>query len=333
MHMRNRNLQRRIDAMIREGHLDQGESAFFLRGLEDVDRQAYMRRFPSLLARQVIPTFMSVAAWASVYTWREWTPVGSAKIIANAADDLPMNDVTGQEFSQMIKDVGNGYMYSLKEIKKSAADGTPLDATRAEMARMTTEQLIDQILATGNATNKLQGVLSLDSTALPASSRVTTFTFANKAASGTKAWGTLAAPVATGKEVAADLIGIASKIVEDTKGIWSQVNIVLPIAQYNYAASTTLNAINNTTALEFALKSGFISSIRPWYMCAGAGAAGADRLAAFPSDPIVLGGIVPQEWTPMPPQQKNLAYIVNAVASVGGVVCRYPIACRYGDGL
>jgi hypothetical protein len=316
-----------------QNRLDQGESAYFLRGLEQVDQKAYMRRFPQLIARQVIPTFESVAAWASVYTWREWTPTGSAKIIGNAADDLPMNDVTGQEFSQMIKDVGNGYMYSLKEIKKAAAENLPLDSMRAEIARMSTEQLIDQLLATGNSANKLQGVLSLDSTALPSASRVGTYTLANKAASGLKAWGTLAAPVATGKEVAADLIGLASKIVEDTKGVWGQVNIVLPIAQYNYAASTTLNAINNTTALEFAQKSGYIASIRPWYMCSGAGASAADRMAAFPSDPIVLGGIVPQEWTPTAPQQKNLAFVINAVASCGGVVCRYPIACRYADGL
>jgi hypothetical protein len=61
--------------------LDQGESAFFLRQLEQIDQKAYMRRYPALIARQVIPTFESVAEWAHVYTWREWTPDGSAKFI------------------------------------------------------------------------------------------------------------------------------------------------------------------------------------------------------------------------------------------------------------
>lgn len=320
------------NARVHQNRLDQGESAFFLRGLEQIDQKAYMRRFPALQARQVIPTFESVEQWASVYTWREWTPVGSAKIIGNAADDLPMNDLTGQEFSQMIKDVGNGYMYSLKEIKKAAAMNTPLDSSRAETARMTTEQLIDQLLATGNATNNLRGVLSLDSTSIPVAQRVGTFTLGTKAAGGI-AWGTLVAPKATGREVANDLIGFASKIVEDTKGIWSSLNIVLPIAQYNYAASTPVNSINPTTALQAALAAGFIASIRPWYMCSGVGAGATDRMAAFPSDAAVLGGIVPQEWTPLAPQQKNLAFTVPCVASCGGVVCRYPIAMRYADGL
>lgn len=316
-------------------HLDAGESAYFLRQLEFVDQQAYKRRFPSLIARQVIPTFISVAEWAQVYTWREWTPNGGAKFMQNASDDLPSVDVTGAEFSQVIKDCGNSYQYTFKEIKASAATGVALDGMRAETSRTAVEQLLDQTLAIGGTVagqGKLQGILSLDSTSLPASSRVGTYTLGTKAAGGTS-WGTLAAPKATGQEAANDVIGMCSKIVEDTKGIWSSLNVVLPIPQYNYLASTRLNAINDTTALEFCLKSGFVAGIKPWYMCTGAGSGAVDRMAAFPSDPMVVGGIVPMEWTPQAPVIKNLAYIVNCVASCGGVVCRFPVACRYADGL
>lgn len=312
--------------------LDAGESAFFLRELEQIDQKAYMRRFPALIARQIIPTFESVAQWAHVYTWREWTPYGSAKIIANAADDLPMNDIAGKENSQIIKDVGNSYGYSLKEIKQAAAMNVPLDAMRAQTARQSAEQFIDKVLATGDADNGLYGILNLDATSITAANRVATYTLSTKAAGG-KTWGTLAAPNATGREMANDLIGLASAIVSATKGIWSKVRIVLPIDQYNLASATPVNALNDVTALEVALKSAFIESITPWYQAAGAGAGGLDRMAAFPADPIVLGGIVPMEWTPQPPQQRNLAFVVPCIASVGGVVLRYPIAMRYADGL
>jgi hypothetical protein len=291
-----------------------------------------MRRYPELIARQVIPTFESVAAWAHVYTWREWTPVGSAKFVSNAADDLPSVEITGKENSQMIRDIGSSYQYSIKEIKQAAAMNLPLDAMRAETCRTGTEQLIDKTLATGAADQGLFGILNLDSTALPAANRVGTYTIGTKAAGGLT-WGSLAAPNATGQEVANDLIGLASKVVETTKGIWSRLNIVLPIPQYNYAASTRLNAINDTTALEFALKSQFIASVRPWYLCTGAGAGAVDRMACFPSDPMVLGGIVSQEWTPHAPQQRNLAFVVPTTAACGGVVCRYPVAMLYADGL
>lgn len=322
----------RYDDARHQDRLDQGESTNFLRQLEDIDKRAFMRRFPDLIARQVIPTFENVAAWASVYTWREYTQNGAAKFIADLADDLPSNDVVGQEFSQMVRDCGNSYKYTVKEIKKAAATGFPLDQTRGETARMSCEQLIDQTLATGNALQKLNGVLSLDSTSIAAANRVGVLTPSTKAAGGT-AWGTLLAPKATGQEVANDVIGAVSKVVSDTKGIWSRLSVVMPIDQYNYAAATRLNAINDTTALDFILKNANVASVRPWYACTGAGSGAVDRMALFPSDPMVMGGIVPQEWTPQAPQQRNLVYVINCLASCGGVVCRYPIAVRYMDGI
>lgn len=312
--------------------LDAGESAFFLRELEQIDKRAFMRKFPELKARQIIPTFESVAAWAHVYTWREWTPYGSTKIIANAADDLPMGDVTGAENSQIIKDLGNAYGYSLKEIRNAAAMNTPLDALRAQTMRQSFEQKVDSILAKGDADNKLNGILALDAASIPAANRVASVAPSNKTAGGTT-WGTLLAPNATGQEIANDLIGLASQIVSDTDGIWSRFRIALPIDQYNLAAAARINDVNNTTALQFALANGFIESIVPWYQCKSAGAGGTNRALCLPPDPIVLGGIVPMEWTPQPPQQRNLAFVVNCMGSCGGVVCRYPVAMRYMDGI
>lgn len=315
-----------------QARLDAGESAFFLRQLEDIDVKAYQRRYPALIARQVIPTFQSVADWAHVYTWREWDKNGSAKVIANAADDLPMADVTGAEFHQGIKLLGAAYGYDIREIKAAAAMGLALDSMRAEACRYAVEQQIDQILATGDADSKLFGILNQDSTNIAAANRVGLYTLGTKAAGGT-AWGTLAAPKATGQEVANDIIGMCSALVESSKGVWNSFRVVLPIEQYNYAAATRLNAINDTTALEFALKSAHVESITPWFRCKTAGGSSATRMAAFPGDADVLGGIVPMEWSPQPVQLRNLKYVVNTIASCGGVVCRYPVAMSYADGL
>ncbi len=313
--------------------LDAGEAWTFLRQLEDIDKKAYMRRFPQLKARQIIKTFQNVAAWAAAYTWREWTPAGKAAIISNASDDLPMSDITGKENSQVIKDLGGAYGFTLKELKWSAATGTPIDNMRAITARLAMEQLIDAILAKGSADAGLFGVLNLDSTAITSANRVTSYVLSTKAASGSTKWGTLAAPVATGQEVANDLIGFASDVVSKSKGIISRVRIALSIDGYNYAAGTRINAVNDTTALEFALKSSFIESIDPWYQCTATAANGTDdRMVAIPSDvDDVIGGIVPMEWTPQPVQQKNLAFVVPCIAACGGVVCRYPILMRYAD--
>lgn len=320
-----------FEALTHQDRLDAGETATFLQELVDIDKTAYMRKFPALIARQVIPTFMSVAAWAQSVEWREWAPNGQAKFIQNSSDDLPMVDVTGKAFVQIIKDLGLGYMYTLKEVQAFTRSGTPLDAMRAQTARQGTEQLIDSTLARGSTVEGLKGVLALDSTAIPAADRVALVTPSTKSAGGT-AWGTLLARKATGREMADDVLGVAAKVVDDSNGIFSQVNVVMPIGQYNVASETQVNSLMSTSALEVMQKSELIASVRPWYQCKGAGGSGADRIAFFPSDPQVLAGIVPQEWTPQAPQQRNLAFVINALASCGGVICRYPLGLRYMDG-
>lgn len=320
------------DALTHQIHFDAGETANFLQELTDIDKQAYMRRFPALIARQVIPTFISVGEWAHSYEWREWTPNGKAKFIQNAADDVPLVDVTGKAFSQIIQDLGLGYSYTLKEVKAFTKTGVPLDALRAQTARQGTEQLIDSILARGAVDKGLYGVLNLDDTTIAAANRVALVTPANKAATGLPGWGTILAPKATGREIANDILGAAAKVVDDSNGIFSQVNVVMPINQYNVASETQVNALNSTSALEIIKKSELILSVRPWYQCKGAGASATDRIAFFPTDPQVLGGIVPSEWTPQAAQQKGFAFVIAAIASCGGVVCRYPLGLRYMDG-
>lgn len=316
-----------------ELRLDTGESAAFLRQLEDIDTQAYMRRYPAFKARQIIKTFRSVPEWASSTTWREWDGVGQAKVITDHADDLPMVDVFGKEFNQPIKDLGLAYGYTIKEIKQSVATGTPLDAMRAQTCRRGIEMQIDDLLAFGSAELGINGVLKLDSTAIPAANRVTLYTLGTKAAGGV-AWGTLAAPKATGQEAANDVIGLCASLVTSTKQLWESFDVVLPIDQYNYLASTKLNPFSSITALEFVLSSAFVRSVTPWFKCAGAGGSATDRMMALPAgDAEVLAGLVPMEWSPQGPQLRNMKYVVNTIASCGGVICRYPVALKYADGL
>lgn len=305
--------------------LDAAESAFFLRQLEAVDQQTYEVRYPALRARSLIPTQPNIPDWARVYTWREYDKFGTAKFIANTADDLPRADAKGAEASKIIKPLGASYGYDIFEVKAAAAMGTPLDAMKANACRYAIENKVDSVLALGDTKHNLQGLLSLTST--------TSFTVGTKQAGGLT-WGTLAAPNATGDEVAADLMGIVSNLVDATKGLWARFKIVLPIKQYNYAAQKRLGSNSDTTALRFALdNSPFIESIEPWYRCSGAGAGATDRMVAYPLDPMVLAGIVPMEYTPMPVQQENLEYIINAIATCAGVVARYPVAISYGDGI
>jgi hypothetical protein len=304
--------------------LDAAESVWFKRQLEFVDKNVYETVFPENKARSLIPTQPGIPDWAKVYTWRMFDRFGKAKIGANMADDIPRADRSGAEASKVIKPVVAAYGWDIFEIKASAATGVPLDAMKAMAARFAIETEIDSILASGNAAHGLEGLLNITS--------ANTFTLGTKAAGGVT-WA-----VATADELAADLFGITTKIVNDMKSaggpMFSRFNIVLPIDKYALIATKRMGNAAETTVLQFVLKnSPWIENIEPWYHCTGAGAASTDRMVAYPKNPLVIAGIVPMEYSTQPPEQRNFEYVVNAMATCGGIVCRYPIAVAYADGL
>src|SRR5690242_422446 len=101
--------------------LDAGESAFFLRQLEFIDQQAYQVLYPALMGRQFLPPVAGVPEWAHVYTFRQYDRLGIARLISNAADDLPLIEATGLEYQTQIKPIGDGYGYDVFEIQAAAA--------------------------------------------------------------------------------------------------------------------------------------------------------------------------------------------------------------------
>ena len=310
-----------------KSRLDAGESMFFLRQLESIDASVYEVKYPDLKARQLLPQIAGIPEGAHAYTYRQYDRVGIAKLIANAADDLPMIEATGAEYTSQIKPIGDGYGYDVFEIQAAAMQNMPLDATRARFARYAAELEVDRIIATGkiqmpNGTPVLvPGMLGLIN-----QTGTTAFTLGTKAAGGTT-WGTLAAPNATGDEVAADIMGLVANLYTATQQLWGSFRVLMNPAQYEYAAQKRLGSVSDTTALAFAkANSTHIESVVPWWQIPSG------TIVAFPYDPIVLGYIVNQEYTVAPPQQRNLKYIVNSWMKTGGVVCRYPVALTIATG-
>lgn len=304
--------------------LDASESMFVQRELEAKSAQVYRNIYAALQARGFIPTEEGIPDWAKVWTWSEMDEFGKAKIISQAGDDLPRVDVAKTQKSKFIKTVGAAYGYSWEEMRAAAAMGTPLDSEKANLASFAVDSEVDALLAYGASAYNMEGLLTLSGT--------TAFAPLVKAAGGT-AWGTLTAPKATGAEVAADLMGIATKAYTASKGKVLQVNILLPTDQYAYAAQQKISSFSETTALDFARsKCPFIAGIDPWWRCNAADSnwdgSGAklsiDTMIAYPKDKMFLAGMVPMEKLVLPAQQKNLEWVVPVIAKTGGVLARMP---------
>lgn len=304
--------------------LDAAESVFFKEQLAEIDSTVYSEIFPDLRGRELIPTQPGVPDWARVYKWRMFDRFGRAKIIANMAGDLPRVDARGTEGSKIIKNIGDSYGWDIFEIKEAAAQQTPLDSMKALAARYAADEEIDRILALGDTDHNLEGLLTFTGAA--------TFTPSTKAAGGTE-WAN-----ATPDEIAKDLFRMARERVEALKAAdaptFSRFTIVLPIGQYGLIAETRMGDGSDQTILRHVLaNSPWIEAIEHWYRLDGAGTAGADMIACYPRNPLVIAGLVPMEFTTLPPQERNLEFVINAVASCGGIVVRYPVAVGRGEGI
>jgi hypothetical protein len=305
-------------------HLDAAEGIWFARQLQAVDAQQYDVLFPENKARQLIPTQGGIPAWAESYVWREYEKLGVAEFVADDATDLKSANVKATENTRIIKQLGASYRYTVREIKQAAATRTPLDAMRAAAARFAIETKIDEVLALGDVKHGLDGFLTLSNT--------TSYTLGDKAGGG-KTWA-----VATPDEIVKDIAGAITAIKIAMKGAGTQpfqmFDVVLPIGAHCDIAQRRMGDGSDTTVLQFVLRNlPHVNAITDWFRCDGAGQGSTDRMVVYPKNPTVLAGIVPEEYTPLAPQDRGLSVVVNATASCGGVVCRYPVAVAYGDGL
>ena len=306
--------------------LDAAEGIFFKRELEFIDQVDYEQMEAPNLSRLYIPTQPSVPDWAVEYTFRMYKHYGEAKIIGAAADDLPRADVEGAESTKNIKLMGAAYGWDFREIRAAAKTGRRLDAMKAMAARFSIEQLIDRILAKGLSSHGLDGLLNLSS--------VSTVTPSTKTGGGTSWSSATAKP----DEIAGDMFAMAAAVVNGLQQAGSpafyNLTILVPVDKHSILAQRRMGDGSNQTILQFVLQnSPYIKAIEPWYHCSGAGAGSTDRAVIYPRTPMVVAGLVPMEVQSMPPLQRNLEFVVNMVASCGGVVVRYPVAMRYMDGI
>lgn len=315
--------------MTQQTRLDAAESIWFSRELETINKRLYETEYPANKARTLIPDEAEARGCGPVYTWRMIQNFGKAKVLSNLADDLPKADISGQESSAFVKYVGQAYDWTIMDIKESARTGKPLEMSKANAARLAVDNSIDEMLALGKndgvAVGPMLGLLNQTNT--------TAFVAGTKTAGG-KTW-----VKGTPDEISADVGGAIGAIKTALKGAnaggsFDRFQVVIPDKQFIQIATTRLGDGSDTTILQFILKSNpFVSGIDSWARCAGAGAGATDRMAIYPKDPLVLGGVVAEDFTIMPPEQRNLAYVVNAYARCGGVVCRYPVALSYVDGI
>lgn len=300
--------------------LDAAESIAFSRDYEHVETAAYDVVYAELKGRTLVPVDNSMPEFDNVFTYRMIDKVGVAKWISAGGQDLPRVDVLGTEYSVSAKECGASFAYTFDEIKKSQALGRSLETSKGEAARWAIEAQLDGVIASGDATVGLKGLINLANT--------TSYTIPN-GASGSQAWTSK-----TPTEILADLHGAANKSREITKGMIPGDTMIMPIEQFGLIETTRLGATSDTTILEHFLRtSKLIKRVEHWWKTDAAGSGSADRLVVYKNDKRIVRLILARDFTMDPPFQKNREMVTNCTAKTAGVVSQYPVSIVIADGI
>ncbi len=318
-------VRRDIAIHINSGLMDADSGFFFERQLEYIQSQTYDYLYKDLMFRQVIPVNNEGGPGISSFTYRSYSKVGKAKLINSAASDLPRSDAEGKEFTFKVESIGASYGYDIDEINAARYSGAPLDARRAESARRSVEEKLNDIAFYGDENGNLPGLFV--NTTIP----VTTY-------DNTTRWAplgsdTLLSPVETLKEVNL----LFSSIDQESMGKHRPDTLLLPRDVWNYFMTTRsaeTAATDMTIAKFLVANSPYLSSIDDMIAvneCSDADGDGSGvRIAvAYEKSPMNLEFILPQEVQFFNVQERNLEFIIPARARVVGTIVRYPMALRF----
>jgi len=293
--------------------LDAADTVFFLRELESIKTKSYDILRPDRGARSAFPISYDADEGADFITYRQYDRTGMAKIVADYADDLPMAEVSGKEFTQAVRDLGMAYQFSNKEIRRSNMVGKSLEQRRANAAVESIEDKLNMIAWSGDAEFNINGYF--DNANIP-TGNVTT-----------GGWDS-----ATPAEIYADIQLAVNDIIDISNGVHEANEIWLPHAKYALVKSTRMADGTDTTIAQF-IEMNLDVTIQKFVELKGAGAGATDRMVVIEKSADNLTLEIPMELRVLPPEQRNLAYIINNLLAVGGVIVYRPLAMSFNDGI
>lgn len=313
----------REDDLYNAKRMDADETNMLALSLEDMRARVYEAEYPELKSRKYLPTTNEVDTGAETYSFETTDYRGEAKAITNYADDLPHVETDGDKVIHKVQAYGNGYSYSIQDLRRAAFSGKPLSARKARAARRLWERKLDSVAAFGDPTFGIaSGALN--------NSDVNIEALANA--------GTWATKVGAGNpdQVLADLNALCAAVINESKELYMPRTVLMPTNQFLLCTQTRIAAADGSseTIMEAFLRTNpWVQNVDMWDLLAGAGAGSDDRIVAMEADPDVLELVIPQEFEVFPPQAKNLAFQVLCHGRTAGTAIMRPLGVKYMDGV
>lgn len=296
--------------------LDDAQSVFFARQLEQIETKLYEVKYADLEAEMLLPNRIQVDPGVDKYTFYTFDKRGAAVPFAGNEDGAPLVDVDGQKDEAPMMSWVDAYGYNFEEIRAAAKANLPLVDMRAQAARRALAQAINNMALVGNTVGGMKGLFNLSNT-LTASvaTGVGGFLWTQK----------------TADEILIDLFVMADTMANSTIDIENPTVMVLPKASVRLLSSKRLTGTaSDRTVLEYfqAQRPGLKIVAANKLTTAGTG--GGQRAVIY--NPAMVSWLVSTPFEQLPVEQHGFRFLINCHARGGGVITPYPKSVLYVDG-
>lgn len=301
-------------------HLDNTQSVFFARQLEEIEGTLYEVKMAELEARQLVDT-KPISPGAESYTYRQFDKRGVAKVMSNYATSSPRADVDGKEYTAQLRSLRMSFGYSVQEIRAAQFAGTPLDSMKAMAARRAIDEGLNTIALLGSAEHNLIGLFNQPN--------AQTYTVPADGSGASALWSTKTVDL-----ILRDMFGIVDQIPSNTFEREKPKRLLL-----SYTRLRLINRLRMGTGDGVLTVLKFFETQRPDIQVRGAllldtaGAGATQRMVAYDPSPINQQWLVAVPFETFPVQLQGMEYVTECHARAGGVIARYPMSMAYGDGI
>jgi hypothetical protein len=308
-----------IDARMSERHDADitaiGSGQFFKRQLEHVYSTTYQASMPMPNSLRLFPVDTEINEGATSYVHRMMEPVGEAIVISNYGNDLPRVNTVMREEVKQLKDIGNSYSYSIKDIASARMTGANIDGDRAYASREAIERKHNEIFWWGLAEFGLYGALNHNS--------IPRFIFSVALNSASDP-----------DDVVNELNAYVNSVNALTKTTAFVDTLVLPADEYAYVMSTPRSPNSDTTIGQFLiLNNPFLKTIeQAWELGGDIVHNNGQSLAfAYRKSPLVAKVVAPIIYRQLPMERKNLEFVTNCTGMNGGFYSPKPLEICVGE--
>lgn len=299
---------------------DANEAAFFDQELEHIKSKSYDVLRRELKHRLYIPVSFEAGPGAETIAYTQYDHVGTAKLISNYAEDLPLANVKGKKFVQSVESIGIGYQYSLQDVRASMMANKRLSDRQSAAAMRANGELEETLAATGKS-GLFSGFLNhANITAIQA----------KDIGAGERRW---IAGNKTADQINDDVVYMIETILDATSEREKPNTLLLPTKEYVHAATKRIAETDETWMSWFLRTQPWIKNVGTWDKLKTADPSGGARVMAYDRSPEKVTLEIPQDFEILPAQPKGLAFLVPTHSRFGGVLYYYPLSACYLDDL